>query len=292
MIGVGTLAFHRNAVSDMGTLQRRIDGLQQAIASGSRLVRPSDDPVAGDTVARIDRTGADATAYSANRAVVRDSLATADTALQGMAALFARARELSVQGRTGTLDAAGRDAVGTEMLGLHDQLVALANTQDGRGRAVFAGGGATAYATQPDGSALYVGSNDASPAPVEAGVSIAALDEGTSLFGDAFASVRALGLALRSGDTAGLADASDAMLTGEGRIGQALARVGSRAARIDLLDAAADDVGLQRAANRSALADTNLPDAIAQMQQLLTTLQATQATYSRVSQLSLFDYLR
>lgn len=289
---VGTLAFHRNSVGDMSALQRRIDGVQQAIASGSRLTRPSEDPVASGTVARLDRTSADGTAFAANRTVVRDSVAAADTALQGMAELFARARELSIQGRNETLDAAARDAIGQELLGLHDQLVALANARDGRGRAVFAGGGDTAYTVQADGSALYSGSSDASPVPVEAGVSIAALDDGANVFGSAFESVRLLALALRSGSTADLPAASDTLLEGEARIGQAIARTGSRAARLDLLESAADRGSVQRAEARSALADTDLTESIAQMQQLITTLQATQATYSRVSQLSLFDYLR
>ena len=288
----GTLSFHRNAVADMGALRRRIDGLQGAIASGTRLARPSDDPVASATVARLDRGGADAAALTANRLVARDSLAAADTALQGMADLFARARELSVQGRTGTLSPADRDAIGVEMLGLHEQLVGLANAQDGRGRAVFGGGGAAAYALRPDGSAAYVGADDASPVPVEAGVTVAVLEEGQAAFGEAFASVRALGLALRSGGTADLAPASEALLAGEARVAQALARTGAKAQRLDLLDAAAERTALQRADARSALADTDLTTSIATMQQLLTTLQATQATYSRVSQLSLFDYLR
>ncbi len=288
----GTLAFHRTAIADMGALQRRIDTAQQAIASGTRLARPSDDPVASDTVARIDRATGDAAAHAANRQVAADSLATADTALQSMAALFARARELSVQGRNGTLDAAGRDAIGQEMEGLHDQLVGLANATDGRGRAVFGGGGAVAYAIGADGRAVYAGDDAASPVPVADGVTLVAIESGEAVFGGAFEAVRALAQAFRSGDAAALPAAADALLAGEARVTSAIAGTGSRAARLDLLDAAADTQGLTRAASRSALADTDLPATIARMQQLLTTLQATQATYSRVSQLSLFDYLR
>ena len=66
---------------------------------------------------------------------------------------------------------------------------------------------------------------------------------------------------------------------------QAIARTGSRAARLELLETAADWSGLQRAEARSALADTDLTDSIAQMQQLPTALQAT---CSRVIQLLLF----
>ena len=288
----GTLAFHRTAVADMGALQRRIDTAQQAIATGTRLARPSVDPVASTTVALIDRRGGDATAFAANRLVARDSLNTADTALQSMAAVFARVRELSVQGRTGTLSGDDRTAIGVELDGLHDQLVSLANARDGRGRAVFGGGGDIAFAVGADGRAAYVGAATATPVPVEDGVAMQAIDRGDTLFGDALESVRALGLALRSGDAGQWASAGDAALVGEARIGQALASVGGRGARLDLLDAAAEAQGLERAAGRSAIADTDVTQTIAQMQQLLTTLQATQATYSRVSQLSLFDYLR
>ena len=289
MIPLGTLAFHRTALADLGALQRRIDTAQQAIATGTRLSRASDDPVASTTVARLDRASGDAAAHATNRQVARDSLATADTALQSMASLFVRARELSVQGRTGTLSGEDRAALGVEMLGLHDQLIGLANARDGRGRAVFGGGGEVAYAIGPDGAALYVGGDTASPVPVENGVTIAAIDVGEAVFGTAFEAVRALGQALASD---GPLPAPADLLAGEARVGGALAGTGGRAARLDLLDAAAEAGGIGRANTRSALADTDLTEAIASMQQLLTTLQATQATYSRVSQLSLFDYLR
>ena len=44
--------------------------------------------------------------------------------------------------------------------------------------------------------------------------------------------------------------------------------------------------------SRSAIEDTDIPSAVAELQKTLTVLQATQASFTKLSGMSLFDYLR
>jgi len=69
------------------------------------------------------------------------------------------------------------------------------------------------------------------------------------------------------------------------------ASVGTRLNVLDTIDGARSDADLQRATSLSRLQDVDYATAISNMNQQLVALQAAQASYARISQLSLFDYV-
>lgn len=70
------------------------------------------------------------------------------------------------------------------------------------------------------------------------------------------------------------------------------AQIGARLSTLDNAETARDDQKVQLQAMTSDLRDLDYAEAITRMNQQLMGLQAAQASYSRISQLSLFDYLR
>jgi flagellar hook-associated protein 3 FlgL len=68
--------------------------------------------------------------------------------------------------------------------------------------------------------------------------------------------------------------------------------VGARSARLDLVSDQLTDTAANREIDRSALEDTDVTEAITELQKTMTILSATQASFTKLSQLSLFDYLR
>ena len=52
------------------------------------------------------------------------------------------------------------------------------------------------------------------------------------------------------------------------------------------------DAATTRETERSGLEDTDVTAAITELQKTMTVLQATQASFSKLSSLSLFDYLK
>jgi len=70
------------------------------------------------------------------------------------------------------------------------------------------------------------------------------------------------------------------------------AQVGSRLSALDTADAAREDLNVDIETALSDLRDLDYAEALARMQQQLVGLQAAQMSYSQISQLSLFDYLR
>jgi len=70
------------------------------------------------------------------------------------------------------------------------------------------------------------------------------------------------------------------------------AEVGTRLSSLDNASLAREDNVVELERMRSELRDLDYADAITKMNQQLVGLQAAQMSYSRISQLSLFDYLR
>jgi flagellar hook-associated protein 3 FlgL len=70
------------------------------------------------------------------------------------------------------------------------------------------------------------------------------------------------------------------------------AQVGTRLSSLDAAEAAREDRKVELQAMTSELRDLDYAEAISRMNQQLMGLEAAQASYSRISQLSLFDYLR
>jgi flagellar hook-associated protein 3 FlgL len=70
------------------------------------------------------------------------------------------------------------------------------------------------------------------------------------------------------------------------------ASLGARAARVELEQAALGSADIDREVARAAIEDTDITAAITELQKTMTVLQATQASFSKLQGLTLFDYLR
>lgn len=68
--------------------------------------------------------------------------------------------------------------------------------------------------------------------------------------------------------------------------------VGARLSALDTADSAREDLSIDRASTLSDLQDLDYAEALARMNQQMVALQAAQLSYSQISQLSLFNYLK
>ena len=110
---------------------------------------------------------------------------------------------------------------------------------------------------------------------------------------DIFAIVSKLANALTTNTdpTAAATEAGDSLKAALTQIGSARGSVGARAARLDLETTRLTDVATTREADRSSLEDTDVTAAITELQKTMTILSATQASFTKLSSLSLFNYL-
>ncbi len=115
-----------------------VDALQRQLASGRRLNRPSDDPVAASNALDVRTSKASALQYRRNVDDSQAYLATVDSTISATNEIFQRARELAIQGSNDTLTPDNRRHLLEEAKSLFEQLAAVANTTF-RGEYVFSG---------------------------------------------------------------------------------------------------------------------------------------------------------
>ena len=291
-----TLATLTRQSDRLAGLRAQADDLQRQVATGERQTAASDDPAAAARLRALTRADARADGFATNASAAAADLSAADDALFAIAGEVARARQLAVQAANGTLSDSQRAAIGEELAVLHEGMVTLANTRGADGRALFAGtASGPAYTVDAAGNAIYSGSPEPATIAVDAGEPVARGVTGPNAFAfgnsDIFALVKGLADALRGGaDSAGDSRAALALFDDAAQpLSRAQSRLGAGAAWIEIAQdrqlVAAED----RETARAEAGGTDIATAVARLQQVLTVLEASQASYVRLANLSLFD---
>lgn len=304
MVSLSTSAFYERAAQDISALRARAEALQSSLGRGERLARSSDDPVAAarlrglaraENFSAIDKT-------NANRAAA--DLTLTDSALGDFAAFVTRARELATQAANGTLTPAQRAGIGNELQQIRSNLLSLANSRDSAGHALF-GGDTTgqAYTLNAAGSPVYAGTASAGELPLGDGLSVTRGLTGPEFLSfntaagatDLFASIKGLAEALQGAVADPASAARDALVTlGSGleAISTAQTVVGTRLAWIDLTTERREQLGELRSDEQAEIGGTDIAATVTRLQEAMTVLEASQASFVRLSGLSLFDLLR
>lgn len=306
---IGTGYFFDSRSRQMGNLSGLAAKLQEQISTGKRIQTPSDDPIISARVARMAMGAEDQKQYASNITLAQSLLGASDTALRSVSDQLQRAQELMIRAGSEVLNDDNRAAISTELKAILDDVYSLANTTDARGNALFGGSAAgAAYTRAPNGTIAFAGEGEAPPIPIGDGVKIQATDSGARVFGgiqtsggatDIFKVIDDLANALAPGGSAdatarkqALATAAEGLSKASERVTTARASVGARGARLDIeadrLAGAATDYKIER----GILEGTDIQSAVIELQKTMLTLDVTQASFSKLSQLSLFDYIR
>jgi flagellar hook-associated protein 3 FlgL len=307
MTSINTRAGHLAAVGRMGELSRQLDSVQGQIARARRIDVPADDPVGFARAAVLRREQAAAAATQRGIDAGNRRLSATDTALESLGNLVQRARELALQGANGTQSDSDRATIALEIRELAAQARTLAETTDSDGQRLFGGANASgpAYAAPGPGGSLAWQGGGSAPAVGIGSSSVASGSDGPSVFGitdpvadtrDLFATLTALDTALATPDAA-LRQAGIDTAIGDldGHIDRIANARGTTGARLSRLEAESERLAKAKLATESDLSrleSLDMPEAIARMQRLLTVLEAAQASFVRISSLSLWDQLR
>ncbi len=143
---VTTPLLHALGIEAIARQQEALLRTQQQIASGRRILVPSDDPIAAAQAMAVLDAKARTTQYQANIGAAGDALGYAEGVLAQVTEVLQAARTLAVNGGAATLSDADRRSLAGELRSQLDHLVGLANSRDGNGAYLFAG---FATATQP-----------------------------------------------------------------------------------------------------------------------------------------------
>lgn len=113
--------------------------LQQQVASGKRILSPSDDPVAAARALEVTQSRNIVAQFATNHNNATSSLGLEEAQLTSSGELLARVRELAVQAGNTTLSASDRKSIAFELRARFDELMGQANATDGSGQYLFSG---------------------------------------------------------------------------------------------------------------------------------------------------------
>lgn len=302
-IPTSTSAFYDRSRSAMNTLRTQAEKLQSQIGSQTRLTKSSDDPVAASRMRNLARTDALSKVDAANAVRAETDLNLADSTLSDVTRAIAKAQELATQAATGTLSAQQRSLIGEEMASIHATLVDLANAKDSSGNALFGGENSTqAYTLDASGNAVYAGTPASGSLSLGEGQAVTRSVTGPEFLNfqvggvdtNLLATVKTLADALQGGvaDPAGAARSGlDALAAGLDSVTTTQTVVGTRLAWIDLVAERRTTMGEFRADEQAEVGGIDLASSVARLQEMMTVLEASQASFTRLSQLSLFNQL-
>ncbi len=126
-----------NAILDQ---QNRMNKTQLQLASGKRILTPSDDPIAAARTLDLQEEIRKHNQYQDNITLVQNRLSLEESSLSGMTDIVQRVRELAVQANnTAVLKPEDRASIAKEVRQGLDELLGLANTKNANGEYLFSG---------------------------------------------------------------------------------------------------------------------------------------------------------
>ena len=292
---VSTRAFYDTAASRMATLTGQTDSLLTQLSTGKRIQSASDDSLAWSRLQALAQAKTDATTDTANVKLAQGILGQADSTLAAIGAQLQAASEIAVRAGNGTLTPEAKAALATQLTEIRESIAALANTKDARGLPMFGGDGTGPAVTLGADGSFGFATGTAGVIPLGDGQKVeTGANAGSFLSADGTdvgTALTAMITALNAGED--LPDGTaDTLKTIGDQTTATQATLGARAARVDLVYAQQTSAAVDREAARTGLEDVDMTTAITELQKTMTVLQATQASFSKLSSLSLFDYLR
>lgn len=111
----------------------------EQMSTGKRVNRPSDDPIAASQAVVVSQSQAQNSQYTLARSFAMQKVSLEENVLGQVTTALQSAQEKIVYAGNGTLSDNDRDSLATDLQGIRDQLLNLANSTDGNGRYIFAG---------------------------------------------------------------------------------------------------------------------------------------------------------
>ncbi|MBF0218876.1 MAG: flagellar hook-associated protein FlgL [Gammaproteobacteria bacterium] len=314
-IRLSTSQLHNTTTSQILKNQSDVYRTQTQLATGKRILSPSDDPRGAASLVDLTREIARSKQYQDNGFAAKERLDLEDQTLGSAATLLQRINELGVYGNNGALGATERGYIAAEIEGYYEEMLSIVNAKGNNGEYLFAG-----YKSSTTPFAKGVGV-DASGAPVAGStigysgddnrrqiyiadeLSLASADPGSEVFQgkgvtngvDMFRSIEDMINNLKN-NTPDIANANGK--TDQENIGAVMeqillyrSKVGARLHTIETQNMVHEDFQVYLQTSVSRVEDVDIAEAVTRLNQQMMSLQAVQQTYMKTQGLSLFNYL-
>jgi flagellar hook-associated protein 3 FlgL len=175
--------------------QADLSDIQQQLASGKKLLRPSDDPVGAAQVVRLTEQIERINQYKKNSNLLVNSLEQEETVLKSVNTAVDRARVLMLQSGSGIVGTEDRTAIANEINQIKDQVFDLMNSRNPSGEYIFAGfqSGSPAFDFNPSASGNkynFEGDGGENKIQISDNVSLQKNNSGLDIFEDVLSRIK------------------------------------------------------------------------------------------------------
>jgi flagellar hook-associated protein 3 FlgL len=283
--------------------------LQAQLSLGKKQVTPSTDVKATTASLKLSQVITRQQDDIGNLQSVDAGYKEEEAIMMSMSNMMTRMQDISVAARSDTYSGDDLDIFAIEVQGYMDDIRGLANSRDSNGHYMFSG---TKVTTQPftttgAGAVVYNGNQTEPELELDTGYKLPLSISGNKLAGvitrtnalgavtsrvDMFKVMQDFVTALEGNDRTGVALAIDELRTVSGNLNKNLVDNGLRQNLVsDRRDIAEDKIVIYKGLLSDAQ-DVDYATAITQLSSDMLALEAAQSTFARVSQMSIFDYIR
>ena len=301
---ISTSFLFDRATERMSNIQNRLATTQAQMAESKQILSPSDAP---DQAAAIQRLKGEVQRQDSHMRTLDVALrryTAEETALTASNDIITRMKELGLQAANDTLSPDDRKGVAVELIALRNQLLSLGNTRDDTGNYLFSGTrvNTPAFAEDASGEVVYQGDQTQIRIPAGEERTVQFTRAGTDVFSR---------VVREDGESVSFFDALDQMIEGvedssSDDIRQGISDLNQMHHNLSLsqvqngsdqtvvqsqLDVL-DETSLRFKSTLSEIEDLDYAAAVTRMNKEMMALEAAMGSFSKISGLSLFDYIR
>jgi len=158
--------------------------VSQQMSTGRRILTPADDPIAAAQALLVSQSQATNEQYTSNASSATSMLQLQESTLTSVGNILQEARVTAIQAGNPGLSVADRASLATALQHNYDELLGLANTNDGNGQYLFSGyqGGTQPFAESAPGTVAYYGDQGQRLMQISASRQIAVSSSGADVF--------------------------------------------------------------------------------------------------------------
>ena len=120
----------RQGIDSILDQQAKLNRTQQQLATGKKILSPSDDPSAATQIIKLSALIANNEQFDRNVGTARNELEQQENVLASSGTVLQRVRELAIQANNATQSNQSRETIGDELQNLVDELLQLSNTKN------------------------------------------------------------------------------------------------------------------------------------------------------------------
>jgi flagellar hook-associated protein 3 FlgL len=295
---ISTNTIYQLSTSQMTALQEKISQTSQQASTGKKVMTPQDDPVGSAKLLEAKQAISINDQYAVNRNALKYTIGIANVALNGVQDVMQSMNEQIVNLGNGSLNSSNRQSIALTLQSQLDHLVSLSNTKDAAGHYIFSGYKSD---TASINASTYVYGGDANNAviQVDSSTQLGLGVNANTMFSSGFLAqiedtIEILSDASSTDEdiTDSIADLAEKFNESQITVSAAQVTLGTTENRLTSMDSIGSERNLAYKDAVSSLEDVDYNKVLSDLARQQLQLQVAQKTFTQISNLSIFNYIK